>query len=225
MMWMAMRREKRDRKHFKRNRLPPFDDEQPPINFGDKLVDLESPDPITEQLDPEEDNLVIDWIFDGKPLEETEFVNGPSYKSYKLDLEMVKNIHRLSDQLISDIYDKNYYYLFNDEHFMNAKALNLAIPGGPKFEPLFRDTLEDYDDDWNEFNDLNKIIIRHPIRTEYKVAFPNLYNSRPRRIIQTVHSRPLLVYIPPENVDEEPFKFHKQLNPLNRNEITQESPL
>ncbi len=33
---------------------------------------------------------------------------------------------------------------------------------GPKFEPLYRDDL--YEEDWNEFNDINKIIIRQPIR-------------------------------------------------------------
>ena len=36
--------------------------------------------------------------------------------------------------------------------------------------------------DWNEFNDINKLIIRSPIRTEYKVAFPYLYNNRPRKV-------------------------------------------
>ena len=44
----------------------------------------------------------------------------------------------------------------------------MAIPGGPKFEPLFRD-MDTRDEDWNEFNDINKLIIRTPIRTEYKV--------------------------------------------------------
>ena len=34
-MWIMMRREKRDRAHFKRMRFPPFDDEEPP------LLDLE----------------------------------------------------------------------------------------------------------------------------------------------------------------------------------------
>ena len=33
------------------------------------------------------------------------------------------------------------------------------------------------DEDWNEFNDINKIIIRQPIRTEYRIAFPYLYNE------------------------------------------------
>ncbi len=35
------------------------------------------------------------------------------------------------------------------------------------------------DEDWNEFNDINKIIIRQPIRTEYRIAFPFLYNNMP----------------------------------------------
>jgi len=75
--------------------------------------------------------------------------------------------------------------LFDKNSFFTAKALNMAIPGGPKFEPLFRDNLDE-DEDWNEFNDIQndiqKIIVRHPIRTEYKIAFPHLYNSRPRKV-------------------------------------------
>ena len=56
----------------------------------------------------------------------------------------------------------------------------MAIPSGPRFEPLYRDKVED--DDWNEFNDIHKIIIRNIIRTEYRIAFPYLYNTRPRRV-------------------------------------------
>jgi hypothetical protein len=37
--------------------------------------------------------------------------------------------------------------------------------------------MDTYDEDWNEFNDIDKVIIRQQIRTEYKVAFPHLYNS------------------------------------------------
>ena len=40
--------------------------------------------------------------------------------------------------------------------FLTSKALNMAIPGGPKFEPLFRDA-EREDEDWNEFNDISKV--------------------------------------------------------------------
>lgn len=52
------------------------------------------------------------------------------------------------------------------------------ILGGPKFEPLYRD-MDTFDEDQNEFTDIGKVI-RQQIRTEYKVAFPHLYNSLPR---------------------------------------------
>lgn len=42
-------------------------------------------------------------------------------------------------QLLSDLVDTNYFYLFDVASFVTAKSLNMAIPGGPKFEPLFRD--------------------------------------------------------------------------------------
>ena len=94
--------------------------------------------------------------------------------------------------MISDIIDMNYYYLFDLKSFYTAKALNVAIPGGPKFEPLFRDYEDDAD--WNEFNDIHKIIIRNQIRTEYKIAFPFLYNSRPRAVAIIAYHHPASVY-------------------------------
>jgi len=70
----------------------------------------------------------------------------------------------------------------------------MAIPGGPKFEPLYRDIYEE-DEDWNEFNDINKIIIRQQLRTEYKIAFPHLYNNRPRKVALAAYHYPACVYI------------------------------
>lgn len=98
-------------------------------------------------------------------------VNGPSYRFWKLPLGVMANLHRLGNQLLSDQTDPNCSYLFDKKAFYTAKALNLAIPGGPKFEPLYREAFDE-DEDWNEFNDINKIIVRHPVRTEYRIAFP-----------------------------------------------------
>jgi len=36
-----MRREKRDRRHFKRMRFPPFDDEEPPLDYTDNVLDVD----------------------------------------------------------------------------------------------------------------------------------------------------------------------------------------
>lgn len=40
-MWIMMRREKWDWLHFKRMKLPPFDDEEPPLDFGDNILNIE----------------------------------------------------------------------------------------------------------------------------------------------------------------------------------------
>jgi pre-mRNA-processing factor 8 len=96
-------------------------------------------------------------------------MNGTSYKKWRLPVDIMANLHRLAHQLLSDITDKNYFYLFDLKSFFTAKALNLAIPGGPKFEPLYRD--EDADEeDWNEFNDINKIIIRNMVCCYYYIC-------------------------------------------------------
>jgi pre-mRNA-processing factor 8 len=131
------------------------------------------------------------------------------------------NLHRLANQLLSDIVDKNYYYLFDLKSFFTAKALSLAIPGGPKFEPLYRD-LQDFDEDWNEFNDINKIIVRHPIRTEYKIAFPNLYNNRPRKVAIAAYHYPARVYIQQEDPEIPTFTFDLSINPITAHKLNKQ---
>ena len=63
-----MRREKRDRRHFKRMRFLPFDDEEPPLDYDDNILDVEPLKAIQMELDPEEDSAVHDWFYDHKPL-------------------------------------------------------------------------------------------------------------------------------------------------------------
>lgn len=50
-MWIMMRREKRDRRHFKRMRFPPFDDEEPPLDYGDNVLDVEPLEAVQMKLD------------------------------------------------------------------------------------------------------------------------------------------------------------------------------
>lgn len=89
----------------------------------------------------------------------------------------------------------------------------MCIPGGPKFEPLFRD-MDTRDEDWNEFNDINKLIIRSPIRTEYKVAFPYLYNNRPRKVRLSVYHHPLTMYIKTEDPDLPAYYYDPLIHPI-----------
>ncbi|GAB2220710.1 hypothetical protein Droror1_Dr00008377 [Drosera rotundifolia] len=67
-MWIMMRREKRDRRHFKRMRFPPFDDEEPPLDYADNVLDVDPLEPIQLELEEEEDSAVYTWFYDHKPL-------------------------------------------------------------------------------------------------------------------------------------------------------------
>lgn len=128
-MWIMMRREKRDRRHFKRMRFPPFDDEEPPLDYADNLLDVEPLEAIQLELDSEEDSAVCEWFYDHKPLMKTKLINGPSYRRWHLSLPIMATLYRLAGQLLSDLIDRNYFYLFDMESFFTAKALNMCIPG------------------------------------------------------------------------------------------------
>ena len=110
------------------------------LSAGDNILDVEPLEAIQMELDEDEDEAVVDWFYEGaKPLQHSKFVNGTSYRKWTLPLPIMANLHRLASQLLSDLCDKNYFYLFDVNSFITAKALNMAIPGGPKFEPLHRD--------------------------------------------------------------------------------------
>jgi len=230
--WLMMRREKRDRRHFKRMRFPAFDDEEPPLDYVDHLLNVEPGEAIQLDLNDPQFDLIRDWFYDQQPLSDVRensgnttllkhaWMNGPSYKIWRLDTQIMSQMYELAEPLLNAFPDKNVRYNFDLPQFLTAKALNAAIPGGPKFEPLFRDVEED--EDWNDFNDISKIIIRQPIRTEYKIAFPNVYNSRPRKVrlapyhyVQSTH------VMGTDEADEDDgvlaFEtFPSQLNPIVR---------
>lgn len=129
---------------------------------------------------------------------------------------MMSALYRLANQLLTDLQDDNYFYLFDLKSFFTAKALNVAIPGGPKFEPLFKD-LHMQDEDWNEFNDINKVIIRSPIRTEYRIAFPFMYNNLINALPVTVswYHTPSVVFIRTEDEDLPAFYYDPLINPIS----------
>jgi hypothetical protein len=212
-MWIAMRREKRDRRHFKRLNFPLFDDEEPVLSYEDNVLDVEPLEAVRLDLDGAEDSAVAEWLYDAQPLVGTRHVNGDSYRRWVLDVPQRAALFRLSSQMMSEIVDENYYYLFDLRSFLTAKALSIALPGGPKFEPLFRD-LDPADEDWNEFNDIHKIIIRHPVRSEYRVAFPNLYNSRPREVQIAHYHTPHVLFMRPVDPDLPCFYFDQLLHPI-----------
>jgi pre-mRNA-processing factor 8 len=213
-MWVCMRREKSDRRHFKRMRFPPFDDEEPPLSYSENIEGVEPGEPIQMELDEEEDGAVYEWFYEHRPLLDTPHVNGPSYKTWNMTLPQMATLYRLSHQLLSDVVDKNYFYMFDKESFFTAKALNVAIPGGPRFEPLYKD-IDPNEEDFGEFNAIDRIIFRQPIRTEYRVSFPFLYNSLPRSVQVSWYSHPQVVYVRTEDDPNLPaFYFDPIVNPI-----------
>ena len=217
-MWICMRREKSDRRHFKRMRFPPFDDEEPPLSWSENIEDVEPLEPIQEALDDVEDAAVVDWLYEHRPLLDTPHVNGPSYKDWNLTLPQMANLHRLSSQLLSDLVDQNYFHMFDLKSFLTAKALNVAIPGGPRFEPLYKD-VDPNDEDFGEFNAIDRIIFRAPIRTEYRVAYPYLYNSLPRSVQLSWYSYPQVVYVRTKDPNLPAFYFDPIINPISSRQV------
>jgi pre-mRNA-processing factor 8 len=213
-MWLAMRKEKSDRRHFKRMRFPPFDDEEPPLSYSENIEDVEPLEPIQLELDEDEDGPVVEWFYEHRPLLDTPHINGPSYETWNLDLPQMATLYRLSRQLLSDIVDKNYFHMFEMNSFLTAKALNVAIPGGPRFEPLYKD-IDPNDEDFGEFNAIDRIIFRAPIRTEYRVSYPFLYNSLPRSVKIAWYSHPQVVYVRAEDPSLPAFYFDPIINPIS----------
>lgn len=74
--------------------------------------------------------------------------------------------------------------------------------------------MEKGDEDWNEFNDINKLIIRSPLRTEYRIAFPHLYNNRPRKVKLCVYHTPMVMYIKTEDPDLPAFYYDPLIHPI-----------
>ncbi|EFQ25074.1 PROCN domain-containing protein [Colletotrichum graminicola] len=214
MMWTFMRKEKADRRLFKRMRFPPFDDEEPPLSWSENIEDVEPLEPIQMELNEEEDAAVYDWFYDHRPLIDTPHVNGESYRSWNLNLQQMATLFRLSRPLISDVVDKNYFYLFDLKSFLTGKALNVALPGGPRFEPLYKD-IDPNDEDFGEFNAIDRIIFRNPIRTEFRVAYPYLYNSLPRSVHLAWHSHPQVVFERSDNPDLPAFHFDRRIHPIS----------
>ncbi|QRV73384.1 pre-mRNA-processing-splicing factor 8 [Ceratobasidium sp. AG-Ba] len=79
--------------------------------------------------------------------------------------------------------------------------------------------MEAFDEDWNEFSDINKVIIRQQIRTEYKVAFPHLYNSLPSSVRISPYHEPKNVYICTDDPDIPAFYFDPLVNPISNHAV------
>ncbi|KIK20048.1 hypothetical protein PISMIDRAFT_13228 [Pisolithus microcarpus 441] len=199
VLWLAMCWEKRDHRHFKRMHFPLFDDEEPPLDYGDNVLDVRPLEAIQLELDPEEDSAIIDWFYDPKPLINMPAINGPSYRYWSLTLPVMANLYHLGHTLLSDQPDNNASYLFDKKSFFTAKVLNIRR---------------------TKFNDINKVIIWQQIRTEYKVALLHLYNSLPCSVHLSPYHYPKNIYIRTDDPDLPAFYFDPFINPISLRGMT-----
>jgi hypothetical protein len=65
-----------------------------------------APQAIELELDEDEDAPVYEWFYDHQALKYTTFVNGPSYRRWKLPLPIMSVLYRLAGQLLSDFVDR-----------------------------------------------------------------------------------------------------------------------
>jgi hypothetical protein len=94
-------------------RFPPFDDKEPPLDYGDNVLNADPLEAIQLDLDETEDGPIIEWLYDARPLVDTSHVNGPYYKYWSLLLPVMANLYRLGRTLLSDHTDINASHLFD----------------------------------------------------------------------------------------------------------------
>lgn len=67
---------------------------QPPLDYADNILDVDPLEAIEMELDEDEDAAVFEWFYDHQPLKYTKFVNGPSYRKWKLPLPIMSTLYR-----------------------------------------------------------------------------------------------------------------------------------
>ncbi len=61
---------------------------------------------------------------------------------------------------------------------------------------------------------MNKIILRNPLRTEYRIAYPYMYNERTRHVAIPFYHYPASAYIKSDDPDQPAFYFDPIINPI-----------
>ena len=91
-------------------RFPAFDDEEPPLDYADNILDVQPLQAIQMELEEEEDAAIMDWFYDAKPLvDNASAVNGPTYRRWTLTIPQLSALYRMASPLLKDLLDDNYF--------------------------------------------------------------------------------------------------------------------
>ena len=201
VMWLNMRKEKSLRMHFLRLKMNPiFDDEEPPVEFSDALMESMVHSPVGLGGDDEERAVLEKFVY----------ANGIE-KIHTLTQREQAVLCRLSRVLLSDAVDANSRYLFDEKSFVVAKNQQNVIPGGPKYQPP---SAQSADSGWTEFNDCQKTIYRQPMKPHYPVAYPSLYNAHTEYNPASQFHEPAMCYLRSNDPELPTFSFDPLIHPI-----------
>lgn len=198
------------------------DENEPPLDFADYLMDREPPPAVRDDLEDNDNVAILDWFYDPFPrLVAPNQIRGPRRPGgYYFTLEVMEALFRHASPILPVIDDRNYFYLWDLKSFYAAKAMHLSIPRGPKFEaPPSISQHQEADDDWTEFNDLRRIIHRDNPRkprftmlTERQIAFPFLYSPVADGVELAPYHYPSALRVENDDPELPCFTFHPSLN-------------
>lgn len=117
-----MRREKCDRRHFKRMLFSFFNGEESPLDYADIMLDIVSLDTI--QIYLEVIPADCKWFSNHKHFIGTIYVNGSTGWRWHLSLSQMVTFYRFKN-----VVDRcsRYFHIPNMKSFFTAEVLNLAI--------------------------------------------------------------------------------------------------
>lgn len=198
---------------------------EPPYDYADYLMDRVPPAPLQDELDEEDNEHILDWFYDPFPrLVTPNQIRGDRRPNgYYFTVDVMEALFRHASSILPQLDDKNYYYLWNLESFYTAKAMHLAIPRAPKFEtPEALKAVLEEDEDWTELNDVRRIIHRDDPRkprftmiTERQIAFPYLYGTLTRDVRhRDVYHFPVSSRVDNDDPELPCFSFHPSFHPI-----------
>jgi len=184
--WNLMRKEKHERNHFKRARIPCFDDEEDTFALYESASKMTPLHPIKVLYEGRFSSKSLTWLYRDNIIYISHYKGNPKIDHF-IKVKSLNILFKASKEICDTITDPNYYYLFNISCFKIAKFLNVTLPGGPRFEP----PCKEYRTNINNNLDMVANFSGMPVRVEYRVAFPYLYNNKVMNLPLSQKASPL----------------------------------
>uniref|UniRef100_G0U334 Protein kinase A catalytic subunit n=1 Tax=Trypanosoma vivax (strain Y486) TaxID=1055687 RepID=G0U334_TRYVY len=194
---------------------------EPPIDYGDYIMDREPPPALYDDLVEEDAAPILDWFYDPFPrLVYPNQIRGPRRPNgYYFTIDVVEALFRNAAPILPTLDDRNYYYLWDLKSFYAAKAMHVAIPRAPRFEAP--PAVKEEESEWTEFNDLRRVIHRDDPRkprftmlTERQIAFPYLYSDVVDRVTLAVYRYPAEIRVENDDPVMPCFSWNPSLNAI-----------